>query len=187
MQAKFRNGKTQDELDRQHVIAPSSGQFRNSQVHPAHHVQPGAAPRTRPASAGSAPQLDLGVGVLTLEGAVPARSSGLALPENKTITISVIAGPSKGLTHRLSKPLVSIGRTGGGADIEIDEPAASYLHCAVGVKGDMVRLCDLDSSNGTYVNNERACSVALDHLSEFKVGSSLLLVTILPKRESSTV
>ncbi len=187
MQAKFRHGETQDELNRQQVVTPYHGQFRNSQVHPAHRAQPGAAPHTRPASAASAPQLDLDVGVLTLEGTVPARSSGLALPENKTITISVIAGPSKGLTHRLSKPLVSIGRTGGGADIEIDEPAASYLHCAVGVKEDMVRLCDLDSLSGTYVNNERACSAALDHLSEFKVGSSLLLVTILPKRESSAV
>ncbi len=105
----------------------------------------------------------------------------LALPKDRTIKISIIAGPSKGLMHRLTKPRVSVGRSGGGADIEIDDAAVSRLHCAVGVMQDAVRLCDLDSATGTYMNGEQVRAADLEHLSEFRIGSSLFLVTILPK------
>jgi pSer/pThr/pTyr-binding forkhead associated (FHA) protein len=103
-----------------------------------------------------------------------------------TISITIIAGPSKGLAHRFTKPMVSVGRSGGGADIEIDDPSASDLHCAIGVKQHAIRLCDLDSTAGTYINDERVESAELEHLSEFRVGSSLLLITILAKRETGT-
>lgn len=107
----------------------------------------------------------------------------LALPKDKAITITVVGGPSKGLAHRVVKPRISIGRTGGGADIELGDPQVSDLHCAVGVNGDIIRLCDLDSAHGTYVNDERVPAATLGHLSEFRVGSSLLLVIILPTLE----
>ena len=111
---------------------------------------------------------------------------GLALPVDKAITISIIRGPSKGLAQQLSKPRISIGSTGGGADIEIDDPKVSHLHCAVGVRQNLVRLYDLDSTNGTYINDERVQAADLEHLSEFRVGSTLLLVTIIPKRKLET-
>lgn len=136
-----------------------------------------AASLPRFARSGSVP--DLGSSIMN-------QPSDLALPKDRTITISIIAGPSKGLMHRLTKPRVSLGRSGGGADIEIDDAAVSRLHCAVGVKQDAVRLCDLDSANGTYINDERVRAADLEHLSEFRVGSSLFLVTILPKREMGT-
>jgi pSer/pThr/pTyr-binding forkhead associated (FHA) protein len=105
------------------------------------------------------------------------------LPKDITITISVIGGPAKGLAHQLSKPRISIGRAGGATDIEIDDPRVSFLHCAVAVSQNRIKLYDLDSTSGTFVNDERIETVELDHLSEFRVGSSLLLVMILPKRE----
>jgi len=111
------------------------------------------------------------------------QSADFDLPKDKTITISIIAGPSKGLTHQLTKPRISIGRGGGGADIEIDDPAVSRLHCAVGVTHGRIRLCDLDSKNGTYVSDKRVQAANLEHLSDFRVGSSQFLVTILPKPE----
>jgi pSer/pThr/pTyr-binding forkhead associated (FHA) protein len=105
------------------------------------------------------------------------------LPQDNTITISVIGGPAKGLAHQLSKPRISIGRAGGATDIEIDDPKVSVLHCAVAASQNRIRLYDLDSTSGTYVNDERIETAELEHLAEFRVGSSLLLVTILPKRE----
>ncbi len=117
---------------------------------------------------------------------VAQRSTDFALPKDNTITISVIGGPSKGVMHQFSKPRISIGRAGGGADIELDDPKVSGLHCAVGISQNRVRLCDLDSTNGTYVNDERVPVAELVHLSEFRVGSSLLLVTILPKSEKNS-
>lgn len=107
---------------------------------------------------------------------------GFALPKDKIITISVIGGPSKGLICRLVKPHVSIGRLGGGAEIELDDRQLSDMHCAVGVKDSIIRLCDLDSPSGTYVENQRVSVAPLEHLSEFRVGSSALLVTVLPAR-----
>ena len=95
-------------------------------------------------------------------------------------TIVVIRGTSKGLECELAKPRTSIGQAGGGADIEIDDREASALHCVItGVKdADMVRLYGLSSANGTYVNGESVQAVSLGHLSEFRIGSTILLVTI---------
>jgi len=125
-------------------------------------------------------------------GAAPARSASVPdarrttafdLPKDKTITITVIAGPSKGVTHQFHKPRISIGCAGGGADIEIDDSRVSRLHCALGVRDGSIRLCDLGSTNGTYVNDELVEVAGLEHLSEFRLGSSVLLVTIITKRE----
>ena len=114
---------------------------------------------------------------------VAGQTAAFELPKDKTITISVIAGPSKGVTHQFHKPRLSIGCAGGGADIEIDDPKVSRLHCALGVRHGSIRLCDLGSTNGTYVNDELVEVAGLGHLSEFRVGSSVLLVTVITKRE----
>src|SRR5438445_203054 len=109
----------------------------------------------------------------------------LCAPRNMTITISVTKGGlSNPLVYQLTKARTSIGRAGGGADIEIDDPQVSALHCAVGVTQDMVRLCDLDSANGTYLNGQRVEAVELEHLTEFCLGSTWLVVTIVPKHFS---
>ena len=114
------------------------------------------------------------------------QSEDFALPQNKMITISIISGPSKGSAHQMSKPRISIGRSGAGADIEIDDPKVFGLHCAVGVKDDLIRICDLNSTTGTYVDDKRVEAAELEHLSEFRVGSSAFLVTIFPKREKAS-
>ncbi len=117
-------------------------------------------------------------GQLSLCELVVAVPPGFALPKDKTITISAIGGPSMGLIRRLVKPHVSIGRSGGGADLEIDDQQLSNMHCAVGVKDHIIRLCDLDSHGGTYFENQRVSGAPLEHLSEFRVGSSVLLVSV---------
>ena len=109
------------------------------------------------------------------------RMSALSLPDNRTITISVVSGSLDGLSHEVTKARTSIGRKGGGADMEIDDPQVSPLHCVVGVTHEMIRLCDLDSATGTYVNDERVQVTELEHLSEFRIGSTWLVLTIVPK------
>jgi S-DNA-T family DNA segregation ATPase FtsK/SpoIIIE len=116
-----------------------------------------------------------------------SKMSALSLPGDRTITISVMAGSSNGLKHQLTKARTSIGRTGGSADIEIDDQQISALHCVIDVTLDMVRLCDLDSANGIYVNGERVQAVELEHLSEFRLGSTWLIVTIAPKHFTDTM
>lgn len=106
---------------------------------------------------------------------------GLSLPAGKSVTLTIIAGPAKGLPpYPMSKPRVVLGRSG--ADIEINDPEVSRWHCAVEVKGDVVRLRDLDSTNGTYFEEERVRAAELQHLSEFRIGSTVVRLTITPKQ-----
>ena len=95
---------------------------------------------------------------------------------------------SKGLEHQLTKAKTTIGRAGGGADIEIDDKQISVLHCVVtGTKSkDTVRLYDLASENGTYVEGERIQAASLGHFSEFRIGSTVFLLTIVSKHSEAT-
>lgn len=122
-------------------------------------------------------------GMPPMGGTIVSTSSNLSLPPDKTITVSVIAGATKGFAHTLTKARVVMGRKGGGADIEIDDQEISRWHCAIEVKPDVVKLRDLDSTNGTYIEDERVRAAELQHLSEFRIGSTVILVTITPKQE----
>jgi predicted Zn finger-like uncharacterized protein len=106
-------------------------------------------------------------------------AKNLTLPSGKNISLAVLSGPSKGLVYALTKPWVVIGRTSG--DVLINDPNISRWHCAVEVKGELIRVRDLDSTNGTFVGAERVGSSELRHLSEFRVGESVVLVTVTAK------
>ena len=108
-----------------------------------------------------------------------ANAQGFYLPDNKVISLSVIEGPAKGQALSLEKPVVVLGRSD--ADFTIGDPNISRHHCAVEVRGDAVRLRDLDSTNGTFVGLERVRAAELRHLSEFRMGLTVVLVTITPK------
>jgi predicted Zn finger-like uncharacterized protein len=108
---------------------------------------------------------------------------GLSLPADKTITITVLSGPDRGLAHAMTKPRVVLGRAGGDADIGLNDPEVSRWHCAIEVKDESVRLRDLDSTNGTYFDEERVRAAELGHKSEFRIGSSHMLITIAPKHQ----
>jgi hypothetical protein len=101
---------------------------------------------------------------------------------NVTITISVIEGRSKGLTYQLKKLCITVGRIGGGADFEFNEPEASEVHCFMAARPHSVRLYASPSAGNIYVNDQPIRTVELTHASTFRVGSSLLRVTILPNQ-----
>jgi len=118
---------------------------------------------------------------ISTSGTIVSQYQGLFLPGDKAITLSVIGGPSKGLVHTMNKPRAVIGRTG--ADLDINDPEVSRSHCSIEVKGEVVRLRDLDSTNGVFIDDERARAAELQHLSEFRIGSTIILVQITPKHE----
>lgn len=106
---------------------------------------------------------------------------GSGLRSDKAITLVVIEGLSSGSKYALTKPRTTIGHAGAGADIEIHDPQVSVLHCVVGVTEEVVRLYDLDSANGTYVGDQRIQIANLNNCSEFRIGSTVFLVTIVSK------
>ena len=103
----------------------------------------------------------------------------LRLPPGKSIAVSVIAGPARGLVHPLQKPRIVIGRAD--ADIVINDKEISRWHCSIEIKDDVIRLRDLESTNGTFLADERVRVAELKHLSEFRIGTSILLVSVTPK------
>jgi predicted Zn finger-like uncharacterized protein len=122
-----------------------------------------------------------GGGGSTMSSTIVSQYAGLSLPADKVISISVIAGAAKGLVHKMSKPRVVIGRSG--CDVAVKDPEVSRNHCSIEVKGDVVRLRDLDSTNGIYIEDERVRNAELQHLSEFRIGGTTVLVQITPKHE----
>jgi predicted Zn finger-like uncharacterized protein len=110
---------------------------------------------------------------------IASEYQGLSLPVGRVLTLSVIAGPAKGLVYPISKPRVVLGRAG--ADVEINDPEVSRWHCAIEVNNEVVRLRDLDSTNGTYFGEERVRAAELKHLSEFRIGSTVVLLTIIAR------
>jgi pSer/pThr/pTyr-binding forkhead associated (FHA) protein len=74
---------------------------------------------------------------------------------------------------------MTIGRVGGKADIQIDDPEVSRLHCSVEVRGDAILLHDLRSTNGTFVSDSGVVSARLKKMSQFRIGSSDLRIDIL--------
>lgn len=105
--------------------------------------------------------------------------AGLRLPEGKALALSVISGPSRGTVYPVQKPRVIVGRSG--ADLEIEDPQISRWHCSLEIKDDIVRLRDLESTNGTFLADERVRVAELKHLSEFRIGSSVLLLSVTSK------
>ncbi|GHB41981.1 hypothetical protein GCM10010347_09660 [Streptomyces cirratus] len=77
-----------------------------------------------------------------------------ALPEEglDAPQLRVVAGPDAGGVHLLHPGAVRIGRSSG-ADVPLDDPDVSRLHCAVTVLADgHVTVADLGSTNGTTVD-----------------------------------
>ncbi len=101
------------------------------------------------------------------------------LLDSVTITISVIEGRSKGLTYQLKKLCITVGRIGGGADFEFNEPEAFEVHCFIAARPHSVRLYASPSVRNIYVNDQPVRTVELTHAATFRVGSSLLRVSIL--------
>ncbi|MFC5632958.1 FHA domain-containing protein [Streptomyces bullii] len=69
--------------------------------------------------------------------------------------LQVVAGPDAGGVHLLHGGEIRIGRSAE-ADVPLDDPDVSRVHCAVTVAADgRVSVADLDSTNGTTLDGRR--------------------------------
>lgn len=83
----------------------------------------------------------------------------------------VIAGPLKGTTIPLLEMETIIGRDLTN-HVTINDPLVSRRHCSIRNQGDEVHLSDLQSLNGTFINDENAQERLLQHGDRIKVGAS---------------
>ncbi|WP_406223233.1 FHA domain-containing protein [Streptomyces decoyicus] len=87
--------------------------------------------------------------VLSLQSPGPAPAHGLP---HGSARLRVISGPDAGGVHLLHGGQIRIGRSAD-ADVPLDDPDVSRLHCAVTVEPDgSVYVADLRSTNGTVVD-----------------------------------
>jgi pSer/pThr/pTyr-binding forkhead associated (FHA) protein len=118
-------------------------------------------------------------GAPRLAGKGNDEASTLRLPAGKTIALSVIGGPARGMVYSVKKPRVVMGRAD--ADVVINDKEISRWHCALEIKDDVIRLRDLESTNGTYFTDERVRVAELKHLSEFRIGTSVIMLSVTSK------
>ncbi|MCD9878536.1 FHA domain-containing protein [Streptomyces guryensis] len=92
--------------------------------------------------------------------------------------LHVIAGPDAGGVHLLHGGEIRIGRSAD-ADVPLDDPDVSRLHCAVTVAADgQVSVADLDSTNGTTLDGTRLSTrpVRFNPGALLRIGESALRV-----------
>ncbi|MEU6080529.1 FtsK/SpoIIIE domain-containing protein [Streptomyces sp. NPDC047108] len=112
--------------------------------------------------------------VLSLNSpADPGRHPGVPqeAPSDASAQLHVVSGPDAGGVHLLHSGRIQIGRSAD-ADVPLDDPDVSRLHCAVTVADDgQVTIADLGSTNGTSLDSAPLATGALP----FPPGSLLRL------------
>lgn len=106
---------------------------------------------------------------------LPPADAGVKLPKAKSVTLTIVSGPGKGTVHKLSKPRVILGRDD--ADIPLKDKEISRHHCLLEVRESYANLKDLDSTNGTFFEEERVRAAMLQNGSEFRIGTSLIRIS----------
>ncbi|MEO3978149.1 FtsK/SpoIIIE domain-containing protein [Streptomyces sp. CAU 1734] len=93
--------------------------------------------------------------------------------------LHVVAGPDAGGVHLLHGGRISVGRSAG-ADVPLDDPDVSRLHCEVTVGDDgLITVADLGSTNGTHLDGRPVGEhpVALPPGALLRLGESTLRLT----------
>ncbi|MHB9753460.1 FHA domain-containing protein [Streptomyces sp. BYX5S] len=101
-------------------------------------------------------------------------------PDDAAAQLHVVAGPDAGGVHLLHGGQIRIGRSAD-ADVPLDDPDVSRLHCAVTLDADgRISVVDLDSTNGTTVDGRPvdARPVRLSPGSLVRLGESALRVSV---------
>lgn len=111
----------------------------------------------------------------------PARESSASGASGSTVAgafgwaLIVETGPQAGLTYVLAEGDTVAGR-GAECDIFLGDVTVSRTHALFNVAGDRLRVQDLGSTNGTYVNGAWADAYALSAGDEVIIGKFHLIV-----------
>ncbi len=131
-----------------------------------------------PAQDSTAPPPGFGRAFTTEKAPVAPPAAGierrLRLPTGYRYSLACISGPESGKIFEVSKPRVIIGR--GGTDIVLGDIQCSRQHAAIEVLDDKVFLVDMNSTNGTWIGDQRVTRVELDNRAEFDIGTTTLML-----------
>ena len=108
-------------------------------------------------------------------GATASGASGSTVAGAFGWALTVETGPQAGLTYVLGPGETLIGR-GADCDIFFGDVTVSRHHAKLTAEESALRLEDLGSTNGTYVNGDRADAIDLDADDELIIGKFHLIV-----------
>ncbi|MDB4962668.1 MAG: sigma54 specific transcriptional regulator, Fis family [Myxococcales bacterium] len=86
--------------------------------------------------------------------------------------LEVVAGVDAGKIIELAQPTIMIGRAG--ADLNLNDPKVSGLHCELRLQADGYRIRDLGSTNGTHVKGVRIVDGFIAPGSTIQIGKSAI-------------
>jgi pSer/pThr/pTyr-binding forkhead associated (FHA) protein len=95
------------------------------------------------------------------------------------LVLAVIEGDDLAAVHRITSAETVIGR-GAEADFGLTDGAVSKRHVAIRVDGSVYTLIDLESTNGTRLNDRKLSPGArerLKHMDDFRIGETRILFT----------
>ena len=104
---------------------------------------------------------------------------GLRLPDGLDVVLTIESGPQANKSFTLNQPRTVIGRKG--ADIPLEDPEISRHHCVIEVRERNLNLKDLDSTNGTFYEEERVRAAMLQNEAQFRIGNSVIRFSLEPK------
>jgi len=84
----------------------------------------------------------------------------------------ICSGPAVGQTHMLDGGAVSVGRSAS-CDLPLEDDRASSVHARFLLERGQHRLVDLDSTNGTFVNNQRVQDILLRPGDIIQIGETI--------------
>jgi eukaryotic-like serine/threonine-protein kinase len=94
------------------------------------------------------------------------------------ITLTVIAGPAKGVTFSFDQTDTFLVGRSRFAHFQVKDKYLSSIHFMMELLPPRCRLIDLDSHNGTYVNGEKVTMVELRQGDQIRAGHSLFQLTV---------
>lgn len=102
-----------------------------------------------------------------------ARRDVLMLPPNKNLSLAVIEGSDSGEIFNIDKPSCTIGRAE--TDFVINDQDVSRQHALLEIKGNKYIIKDLDSTNGTYVDDKEIKEETVSNQTEIRIGTTTLI------------
>ncbi len=100
-------------------------------------------------------------------------------------TLVFISGLQQGQRYVIEKDLVRLGRERFN-DLTVDDESSSRAHAEIRRKGGVLRLRDLGSTNGTYLNSRRTSEAILNDGDRISIGGTVMLVEIKKKTQEHT-
>lgn len=90
------------------------------------------------------------------------------------LRVQVVAGLDAGTTLDIASPHAVVG-TSAGCDIVVRDPEVSRRHCVIEVHDGVYRIRDLDSTNGTYLEDVRVTDAEIPSGGRLRLGSTELV------------